>query len=82
MNAIDLSIYPEIVDGRHIVVTVSGNRDGLIMLAKIISDVALADQTKMPDIESGDHYHIHLHPQDQLSDCSCEVQITRADAKP
>lgn len=75
-----LDIYPEIVDGSIVTVSIVGDPDGLRSLASLLLKLADVNQniTTSPD---GSRFHMHLHPEDQLGCHSCEVELCRADAK-
>jgi hypothetical protein len=75
-----LSIFPEIVDGNSIAVTIIGDSPGLRYLANLLVQAAQIDQEK-ENIPHGERYHIHLHYNEHLDGHSCEVEICRADAK-
>ena len=75
-----INIYPSIVDGRYVCVSIIGDPEGLIYLAKLFNWLADFDQNKN-DNPIGTREHIHLHAKEQLGEHSCEVEICRADAK-
>jgi hypothetical protein len=76
----NLDIYPAIHHGNVPSVTIIGDPKGLRYLADLLHAVADEDQNKTsaPD---GTREHIHIHPEQQLGEHSCEVEICRADAK-
>jgi len=76
----ELDIFPQITDGSVIEIVIIGTSDGLKYLAQLIEHVATIDQ-EGNDNPTGSRAHIHLHRDCQLGDHSCEVQISRADAK-
>ena len=76
----NICIYPEIYEGRFANVIIVGDPDGLRYLAKLLNHIADIDQDKNDD-PIGERAHIHIHPEFQLGDHSCEVEICRADAK-
>lgn len=60
----------------------SGDRDGLLSLSKIMKKLADVDQTKLEKLP--DHFaseHIHLKPNLDLSKNSIELVISRLDDK-
>ena len=61
-------------------VDICADPDGFRYLASLFTWMADIDLGKV-DIPLGAREHIHLHANDQLSSGSCEVTITRADAK-
>ncbi len=75
-----LDIYPEIIDGNQIKVTIIGDPKGLISLAELLRTLALFDQNKNDD-PIGEREHVHLRSNLQLGYHSCEVELCRADAK-
>jgi hypothetical protein len=75
-----LDIYPEITEGNCPSVTIIGDPNGLRCLSEILKALADYDQNS-DDSPIGEREHIHLHRQYQLGRHSCEVEISRADAK-
>lgn len=76
-----LEIYPEILYGNRIKITIVGNPKGLLHLAGLLTELANVDQEKVEDLPVGDREHSHLYPSGQLNEHSCEVELCRADAK-
>ena len=75
-----LEIYPEILDGDQIHISILGDPQGLRYLARLLNQLADVDQEKMC-LPKGEREHIHLHKSEELGGHSWEVQICRADAK-
>jgi hypothetical protein len=76
----NINIYPEIVEGNIVTISIVGDPRGLQYLAELLNYLADFDLEKSP-IQVGDREHIHLHAKEQLGAHSCEVEICRADAK-
>ncbi len=76
----NICIYPEINEGRFVNVNIIGDPEGLRYLAKLLNYIAGIDQDENND-PIGEREHIHIHPEMQLDEHSCEVEICRADAK-
>ena len=75
-----LDICPEIHCGDCLSVTIMGDPDGLRYLSDVLR--ALADYDQDSDGSPvGTREHIHLHRKCQLGEHSCEVLVSRADAK-
>jgi hypothetical protein len=75
-----LDIYPGVVDGNLLTVSIVGDPAGLRRLAKLLVELANTDQNSNDD-SVGERAHLHLHRGESLGDHSCEVELCRADAK-
>jgi len=75
-----INIYPEIIDGNLITISVIGDPEGLKYLASLLTWLAEFDQNKNND-PIGSREHLHLLKDEELDWHSCEVEICRADAK-
>jgi hypothetical protein len=75
-----IDVFVEMIDGRNAGVVIIGDPKGLRYLAEIMMRVAALDQDKSPE-ETDPRQHVHLHRGVQLGSYSCEVEISRADAK-
>lgn len=75
-----LDIYPLIHYGDTLGINIIGNPDGLRSLAKLLQYLADWDQN-LSGMPVGEREHIHISPESQLDDHSCQVEICRADAK-
>ena len=75
-----IDIYPQIIDGNLVTISIIGDPDGLRYMARLLDYLADYDQEKSQD-PIGTREHIHLHRNEQLGDYSCEVELCRADAK-
>ena len=75
-----LDIYPEVIDGNQLTVSIVGDPAGLRRLAKLLVALANTDQNSNND-SVGERAHLHLHRGESLGDHSCEVELCRADAK-
>jgi len=76
----NINIYPEIVDGNVVTISIIGDPRGLKYLAELLNYLADFDQEESQS-QVGCREHIHLHANEQLDAHSCEVEICRADAK-
>ncbi|MCK5563631.1 MAG: hypothetical protein KAJ07_00150 [Planctomycetes bacterium] len=75
-----LEIQLQVHDGAFPEIDIIGDPEGLQYLASLLNWLAGVDQCENDD-PVGTREHIHLHRNCQLGDCSCEVVLTRADAK-
>ena len=75
-----LDIFPEIHHGQTLNITVMGDPDGLRYLADLLNYLADFNQDDNSD-PVGNREHIHLSPECQLGEHSCQVELCRADAK-
>ena len=75
-----LDIYPEIHYGQTLSISVIGDPEGLRYLADLLYYLADFNQNDNPD-PPGTREHIHLSPECQLGEHSCQVELCRADAK-
>lgn len=74
-----LEIRSEVSDGVWSV-SIIGNPDGLRYLSDVLKALGDYDQDS-GNLPVGERAHIHLHPRCQLGKHSCEVLVSRADAK-
>ena len=75
-----LDIYQETDEDGSSSVVIMGDPDGLRYLSETLK--ALADHDQENDgSPKGEREHVHLHRKCQLGNNSCEVMISRADAK-
>ena len=75
-----LDIYPGITDGDGVGVDIIGDPDGLRYLSDVLRALAGYDQDS-DNAPVGTREHVHLHRECQLGGHSCEVVVSRADAK-
>ncbi len=75
-----LDIYSEIDEDNFPRVTIIGDPDGLRYLSGILKALADYDQDN-DNSPIGEREHFHLHRNCQLGKNSCEVEVSRADAK-
>ena len=74
------SSYDE--DKKVTIVSVYGDKEGLISLAKLLLTLAEVDQTMLASLpDSGASEHVHLVPNRQLAAKSCELVVGRLDDK-
>ena len=66
-----LEIYPEILYGNKIKVSIAGNPKGLLHLAGLLAELANVDQENVEDLPVGERKHSHLYPSGQLNEHSC-----------
>lgn len=75
-----LDIFPEIDEGCFPVITIIGDPVGLRYLSDVLKALADYDQNAN-NSPVGEREHVHLHRECQLGAHSCEVVLSRADAK-
>ncbi len=75
-----LDIYSDIVEDNVSRVTIIGDPDGLRYLSGVLQALANYDQDS-DNSPKGEREHVHLHRKCQLGKHSCEVEVSRADAK-
>ena len=76
----NVSIFPSIYEANNVLVSIIGDKEGLLYLAELLKYMAEVnvEQQGMPE---GERAHIPLQAGKHLIDHSSEVQICRAEAK-
>jgi hypothetical protein len=74
-----INFFPS-VNTDMVSINISGDPEGLRYMARLLNWMADFDLKEAVCFD-GEREHIHLHPETQLGNHSCEVVVWRADAK-